>query len=91
MYTENLMSDFLEDLGKRNNADCISEILDTAVGDFEKAKRYFGSGFSGATKDKDMSIHISGIKENPSKKILSGRILVPRCEWLPSPTSLSRY
>ncbi len=68
------MSGLLEDLGKRNTAKCVSEILDTAVEDFEIAKR----SFSDAARSKDVSIHIPGIKENPGKGTLDGRILVPR-------------
>ena len=88
MYTEKSMSDFLEDLGKRNTANCVAEILDTAVEDFENAKRRFG-GFFDATRDKEMSIHIPRIRENPGKRILPGRVLVPRYACELSSTALS--
>ena len=76
-YTEDFMSSFMEDLGKRNTTECVAEVLDIAVADFENAKRKF-DGFSDTVHAKDMSIHIGGIRGRPAKGILTGRVLVPR-------------
>ncbi len=81
------MSGFLEDLGKQNTTESVDEILDAAVEDFENTKRRF-SDFSDATEDKEMSVHIPGIRGNIMKKILPGRVLVPRYACGPPSTRL---
>lgn len=89
-YIEKSIPDFLEDLGKHNTTNSVAEILDTAVEDFENAKRRF-TGWSDATEGKEMSIHIPGIRGNPGKRVLPGRILVPRYAGRPSSTATTRF
>lgn len=76
-YTAERISAILGDLEKKNTKRSVADFLDIAVADFENEKRKF-KDFPDKSKDKDMSIHVEGIRANRGERIMQGRILVPR-------------
>lgn len=70
---------FVQECGRPYTKESREAFLDIAVADFEIEKRVF-DGFSPLPEDKEMNIHIRGIRESEDvrRDTKRGRILIPR-------------